>query len=232
MMRPQRLIVAIAAVLLAACAAAPPLPGVEPAGLTVWHPVLLPGKRATAYAPEVKEGRPAVAARADRSASLWRRHVRVPPSALGAVEFSWWVSDLIPGADVQQLEHADAPARVVFAFAGDTRTLSARNQAMFELARVLTGEEPPYATLMYVWDDKAPVGSVIVNARSDRIRKIVVESGPANLRQWRNYRRDLAADFKRAFGEAPGVLTGIAVMTDADNTQSRAETWYGPITLH
>jgi hypothetical protein len=232
MMEARRHLVAPAlALLLCACATAPP-PIAETAGVTVWHPVLLPGKRATDYGLEVKDGRLAVAARADRSASLWRRNVRVPPQALGAVEFSWWVQALIPGADVQQAEHADAPARVVFAFAGDAAKLSARNQAMFELARALTGEEPPYATLMYVWDDKAPVESVIVNARSDRIRKIVVESGPAHLRQWRNYRRDLAADFRRAFGEAPGMLVGIAVMTDADNTQSRAETWYGPITLH
>jgi hypothetical protein len=220
------------AALLAACTSVPAPPPPAESGMTVWHPVLLPGKRATDYALELKDGRLAVAARADRSASLWRRNVRVPPQALGAVEFSWWVQALIPGADVQQAEHADAPARVIFAFTGDSSKLSARNQAMFELARVLTGEEPPYATLMYVWDDKAPVESVIVNARSDRVRKIVVESGPAHLRQWRNYRRDLAADFRRAFGEAPGVLVGIAVMTDADNTQSRAETWYGPITLH
>ena len=45
------------------------------------------------------------------------------------------------------------------------------------LAEALTGERPPYATLVYVWDATAPVGTVIINPRSDRIRKIVVDSG-------------------------------------------------------
>jgi Protein of unknown function (DUF3047) len=83
-----------------------------------------------------------------------------------------------------------------------------------------------------VWDTKAPVGSVIIHPRSDRIRKIVVESGSSSLRTWRSYRRDLAADFRLAFGEAPGALQALALMTDGDNTQSQLATWYGEIILH
>jgi hypothetical protein len=52
------------------------------------------------------------------------------------------------------------------------------------------------------------------------------------LRQWRDHRRDLAADFRLAFGEEPGPLQSIAVMTDTDNTGSSAQAWYGAITLH
>ena len=84
---------------------------------------------------------------------------------------------------------------------------------------------------MYVWDAQAPVGTVIVNPRTDRIRKIVVDSGSHHLRRWRDHRRDLVADFKLAFGEDPGPLVSIAVMTDSDNTRSRATSWYGPVGL-
>ena len=83
--------------------------------------------------------------------------------------------------------------------------------------------------MVYVWDAKAPVGSVIIHPRSDRVRKIVVESGSAGVRQWRSYRRNLAADYKLAFGEAPGALQAMALMTDGDNTQSQLTTWYGDI---
>jgi len=102
---------------------------------------------------------------------------------------------------------------------------------MFELAQALSGEAPPYATLMYVWDAKAPIDTVIVNPRTDRIRKIVVDSGPTELKRWREHRRDVAADFRRAFGEEPGPLLALAVMTDSDNTRSRSRAWYGPVTL-
>ena len=84
---------------------------------------------------------------------------------------------------------------------------------------------------MYVWANQAPVEEVVHSSRTDRIRKLVVESGGTNLRRWRRYRRNLVADFRRAFGEAPGPLLGIALMTDADNTGSTAEAWYGAVEL-
>jgi hypothetical protein len=217
------------AALLAGCAA-PPQPVVPAAD--AWHAVPLPGKRETAYTWTSKEGRRAVAATAERSASLWRRKMVVPAQQLGEVSFSWWVPQVLAGASVADSAHEDAAVRVVFAFGGDMGKLSARNRAMYELAEALTGETPPYATLMYVWDARAEVGSVVVNARTDRVRKIVVDAGDRGLREWRDHRRDLVADFRAAFGEDPGPLQSIAVMTDTDNTGSSAQAWYGEIRLH
>jgi hypothetical protein len=100
-----------------------------------------------------------------------------------------------------------------------------------ELSHALTGEPMPYATLMYVWSNTRPVGSVIKSGRTDRIRKLVVESGRNNLNAWLDYERDIAADFEQAFGERPGALVGIGVMTDSDNTRTTAQAWYGAVTL-
>ena len=202
------------------------------AGADGWHPVLLPGKAPTRYSVTQKDGRWAVSARADSSASMWRRRVSVAPEQLGEARFSWWVESLPAGAHVADADQEDAAARVIFAFEGDLDKLTPRNRAMFDLARALTGEHPPYATLMYVWDTREPVGSVVVNPRTDRVRKIVLDSGPAELGRWRAHRRHLADDFRRAFGEEPGRLVGIAVMTDGDNTRTRSQTWYGSIELH
>ena len=225
-----RVSAALAAMLLAACqsAVSPPSAPAQ-AG---WQAVALPGKTATEYRWEQKDGRQAVAAVSDGSASMFRRNVARPAKDLGDVSFSWWVQEKPNDANVGQVDREDAAARVLFGFAGDNSKLPLRTRMMFELAEALTGEAPPYATLMYVWDASAPVGSVIVNPRSDRIRKIVVDSGPGELRRWREHRRDLAADFRLAFGEEPGALSSIALMTDSDNTRSRARSWYGPVELH
>lgn len=215
------------AALLTACASPPP-----DNTATGWHEVRLPGKASTRYQPAHKDGRDATAALSERSASLWRRHVRGTLVPVGEVSFSWWVQDLVAGANVAEQGLTDAPARVLFSFEGDTAKLPQRTRAMFELAEALTGERPPYATLVYVWDATLPVGTVIVNPRSDRVRKIVVDSGPAQLRRWRDHRRNLAADFRLAFGEEPGALASVGLMTDSDNTGSRAASWYGPIQFH
>lgn len=179
----------------------------------------------------MQDGREVVHAQADSSASMWRRALRVEPLQLDQVQFSWKVPALMDKADLTQGDTEDAPVRVVLAFEGDVDKLSMRNRMMFDLAETLTGERPPYATLMYVWDNRVPVDSIITAARSDRIRKVVVESGGRRCRNWLNYQRDVVADFRRAFGEDPGALIGVAIMTDSDNTQSQTEAFYGPIRL-
>ena len=77
---------------------------------------------------------------------------------------------------------------------------------------------------------RAP-GEVITNPRTSRIRKMVVESGTTNLGRWLDYERDVRADYIRAFGEPPGALRGVALMTDSDNTRSVTRAWYGTVRL-
>jgi hypothetical protein len=119
--------------------------------------------------------------------------------------------------------------RIVLAFDGDRSRFSTKDSMLAELTRAITGEEMPYATLMYVWSNNSAVGDVIRNPRTDRIRKIVLEAGPQSLGRWREYERDIRADYERAYGEPPGALVGVALMTDSDNTRSMAKAWYGAV---
>jgi hypothetical protein len=217
----------LVAALLAGCATTTP----PPPAAAGWQPLYLPGKPATRYSWTEKDGRPALEASSERSASIWRKRLEPAQGGVGEVRFSWWAQGLIADASVADVDREDAVARVIFGFGGDVDKLPLRTRMKFELAQALTGEAPPYATLMYVWDSQLPVGTVVINPRSDRIRKIVVDSGPAQLRRWRDHRRDLAADFRLAFGEEPGPLTSMAVMTDSDNSRASARTWYGAVEL-
>jgi hypothetical protein len=194
-----------------------------------WMHQTFPGKRATQYRYERKNGRDAVLVRAVSSASMLRQTVRIEPERLGQLRFSWMVPALISAADLAQRDTDDSPVRVVLAFEGDRARFSARDAALSELSEVLTGEPLPYATLMYVWSNRRAPGSVIINPRTSRIRKLVMESGPEHLLQWLDYERDVRADFVKAFGEAPGALLAIGIMTDTDNTRSEAQAWYGPV---
>jgi hypothetical protein len=150
---------------------------------------------------------------------------------LGKLGFSWKVPMMISGADMTQRDSDDSPVRVLLAFEGDRSRFSAKNAMLSELALALTGEPLPYATLMYVWGTHSAPESVVINPRTDRIRKLVLESGPARLGRWLDYERDIRADYEKAFGEAPGALVGIAIMTDSDNTRQKAKAWYGPVSL-
>lgn len=204
----------------------------DPAAESSWKPFVLPGKRATRYEFTNKDGRWAIEASADRSASMLRRALDLPPRALADVTWAWWVDEPLPGADLGHAERTDAPASLVFAFDGDKSRLPARERMLFELAHALSGEEPPYATLVYAWATSTPVNTVVHSPRTERVRHIVVDTGVTETRRWREHRRNLVADFVRAFGEPPGRLIGVALMTDSDNTRAKARAWYGRIDFH
>jgi hypothetical protein len=203
-----------------------------------WQHQSLPTKKQTRFSLEQRAGRWAVRADAKASASLLRQKLAYTlqedsqnSQASQMLRFSWKSERLVEEANMALREAEDSVVRVILSFEGDRSKLSAKNRMLSELALVLTGEEMPYATLMYVWCNSRPVNEVIINPRTDRIRKLVLESGKAHLGRWLDYERDIRADYIRAFGEDPGALTGIAIMTDTDNTQSQATAWYGPISL-
>jgi hypothetical protein len=237
----------VASLLLAGCAITPEPAGQDQIGTSpwalqsqfkqdgdaaTWKHHRFPGKKATSFHYARKDGRDAMAVQAESSASMLRYSVRIAPEELGNVRFSWKVPALMEQADLALRGKEDSSVRIVLAFEGDRSRFSPRDAAISELARAVTGEELPYATLMYVWCNKRPAGTVIRSTRTDRIRKLVVQSGTSGLNRWLDYERDIRADFERVFGEKPGALVGIGIMTDSDNTRSRTQAWYGPVTLH
>ena len=58
---------------------------------------------------------------------------------------------------------------------------------------------------------------------------LVVASGPSGLGAWQAVRRDIAADYRRAFGAEPGPVLGLGVMTDTDNTGAKAAGEYADL---
>ena len=66
-----------------------------------------------------------------------------------------------------------------------------------------------------------------------RTKFVVLESGQGLQGRWVTERRDVLADFHRLFGEgetAPAAR-GIGLLTDADNTNSRAIGDYGDMEM-
>lgn len=200
-------------------------------GVAPWQHQLFPGKRKNHYHYVWRDGRAAMAVSSEQSISALRKVVWQPAAELGAVRFSWRVASLIADADLQQSAKEDSPVRLVLVFEGDRSRFSVKDAMLSELARTLTGEELPYATLMYVWSNHLPVGTVVNNRRTDRIRKLVIESGAQGVNRWLDYERDIRADYERVFGEPPGALKAVAIMSDTDNTRSSVKAWYGAVTL-
>jgi len=208
------------------------MPPFDASGAGGWaHAPLSKLKRDTKYAVAKEEGRTLLKATAEDSASAFVLLARSDPSKAPVLEWSWRVPALVEKADNRDPKKEDSPARLIVGFDGDKSTLSDAEQRRLALAKSMSGRDVPFATLMYIWSNRDPVGTVIPSAHSERLRMIVVESGAGGVGTWRSYRRNLAEDYRQAFGSAPGPMLGVAVMTDTDNTNARAEALYGPIRL-
>ncbi len=171
-------------------------------------------------------------ARAAASATGLRCAVDIDPAAFGHLQFSWRVHHVPSQANVAAAEHDDCPARIIVAFAGDDTRLPLRDRLFYEQVELFTGQRLPFATLMYVWDGgEHPPESVHRNHRTARIQYLTVESGTQGAGRWLHYERDVVADYQRVFGEAPGHIVGVGVLTDADALKIDLEAWYGDITL-
>jgi hypothetical protein len=195
-----------------------------------WEPVkIAAGKKPTQYQLVDDQGTVVLQAKADAAASGLGHDVRFDLRAAPLIEWRWKTARLVDDADNSIAGKEDSPARIVLQFDGDRSKLPLRDRAFFALGDKVAGREVPYATLMYIWSNRAPVGTVIPNPNTSRVRMIAVSSGPAGVGTWQELRRNVFEDFRKAFGEDPGRLIAVGVLTDTDNTGASAETWYGDI---
>lgn len=195
-----------------------------------WEPlILLRTKKATQYRLVRKDNMTVLHARAKKSSSGLMQRVNLDPIEHPWLHWEWKTADLVKSADNTQRATEDSPVRIILGFDGDKETLPFADQVLYETAKLLTGHDFPYATLMYIWENNLPVGTVIRSSHSSRIRMIVAARGPEGVGEWRSLTRNIVEDFEMAFGEKPGKLIGVGVLTDTDNTGEHVEAWYGDI---
>lgn len=147
------------------------------------------------------------------------------------LRFKWKPSNLITSSDPRTKSGDDYVARIYVTFAFDPQRTTIREKTENTVAHVLYGETPPHAALSYVFTHKAAIGTVITSPYTQRVKKIVVDADPASIGKWKNFTRDIYDDYKRAFGEEPTRISGIAIMVDTDNTGETVSARFGDITL-
>lgn len=198
-----------------------------PAGFR--HMLLSSQKRETEYTLVDDGGRTVLRARANSSGSGIVREIRIDPRRHPLLAWQWKVTRVLDKGDLRTRAGDDYPARLYVAFDVAPESLATSERLQLSLARMMHGPEVPAASLCYVWDTKAAPGTIAPSAFTDRVRMIVVDSGPGNVGRWMQHERDVLDDFRRAFGADAPAINGVIVSTDTDNTGETAETYYGDV---
>lgn len=104
-------------------------------------------------------------------------------------------------------------------------------RTVLRIARSVSGEALPAATVCYVWDSTHPPLTQGPNPYTKRVRFISLQGRGAPLARWVNESRDVAQDFATLFADelpagAPTPrITRVLLGADSDNTASTSSGW-------
>lgn len=151
------------------------------------------------------------------SMSMMASTIEVDLSQTPVLCWRWRVSRVLQTADMTTKAGDDYAARLYLNLSVDPLSQTFGERLQLRLARAIWGDQLPDAAINYVWDNRQPVGSVMANAYTDRVKMVVMDSGPQGVGQWQAHGRDVARDIETLFnGTAHPVQ--IALAADTDNT--------------
>lgn len=163
----------------------------------------------TIYRIESEKGDHFLRARADNQAvQIGLEHI-FDPTSQPRLKWRWRVNQLPTGADERVSGKHDAAAQVYVIFDNQIRP----------------------RVVKYTWSSSLPPGTQFTSPLYDRNKGIVLRSGPAGLGRWHDEEVNFFEDYKKLFGEEPGKVQGIAILTSSDATKTIAVADYDDFVL-
>ncbi len=156
------------------------------------------------------------------------------------LQWRWRLDEPLSGgkgpADLLTKAGDDAALKVCVMFDLPLDNIPFLDRTVLRLARGISGEPLPAATLCYVWDSAGPAPRQGVNPYTRRVRFISLQGRSAPLSRWVAESRDVGQDFATLFAdelpqgaETPRndlpPVTQVVIGADSDNTASRSTGW-------
>lgn len=241
--RVGRLIALVALLpLVAAAQTLPPLTQPDGALHPGWRYVGFPKQKAqippTVIEAGQVDGQPAV--KVVTAASYGTLVHDLKDAAPARLQWRWRLDQPLSGGqaapDLRTKAGDDAALKVCVMFEHPLERVPFVERTVLRIARNVSGEPLPAATVCYVWDSGRPAGLQGANPYTRRVRYISLRGSETPAGQWVNEQRDLAQDFITLFGdelpqgvrtprgELPKVAT-VLIGADSDNTASRSSGW-------
>lgn len=220
----------------------PPLVSPESGSIhPAWRVVGLPRRHSdipiTVFQADTMDGKPALRVDTDTSYGTlvndWRGTAR-------QLRWRWRLDQPLTGGtappDLMAKSGDDAALKVCVLFDHPLDSVPFMERTLLRMARGLSGENLPAATVCYVWDSGRPATLQATNPYTQRVRFFSLQGKGAPLGQWVSQTRDVAQDYITLFAdelplgrETPLTdvpwVTSVVVGADSDNTASRSTAW-------
>lgn len=219
-----------------------PLTSQHSANTPGWRFVGLPNKpdvSVTRFELGQVEGVAGVQMRTNQSYGTWAHDWR---GTAGTLQWRWRLDQALSGgqrpADLRRKDGDDAALKVCVMFDHPLDRVPFGERTLLRVARSVTGENLPAATVCYLWDPLQAQNTTAANPYSRRVRYVVVQGTGAPTQRWLSESRDVAQDFVTLFGDempAGSTRTGVppvmavVIGADSDNTQARSSGWVAQV---
>lgn len=156
------------------------------------------------------------------------------------LRWRWRLDQALTGGtappDLMAKSGDDAALKVCVMFDHPLDSVPFMERTVLRIARSVSGEPLPAATVCYVWDSGRPATLQGTNPYTKRVRFFSLQGKGAPLGQWVAQSRDVAQDYITLFAdelplgrETPLAdvpwVTSVVVGADSDNTASRSTAW-------
>jgi hypothetical protein len=155
-------------------------------------------------------GRRALELKSENEHSTIAREIDVDLGATPVLEWAWRVITQPVGADLTKRATSDASGHVFVVWPRFPAMLRSR----------LIG---------YIWDPVIPVDTIVPSPKTSLVSFVVARSGPRGLGQWSIERHDVAADYRRIYGEPAPKPGAVALSIDTNDTRASAAARFGRI---
>lgn len=142
------------------------------------------------------------------------------------LSWRWKVTERPRGKDDRKRSEDDHAARIYLIFNAPEPNESTLKWLWRQLTPV---KSKTTHAINYIWAHSAELGKPIPNPFTGSAMMIPVNRGDEMLNAWVELERNILADYQASFGGQPPKLSAIAIMTDSDNSRSRATAFYGDI---
>jgi hypothetical protein len=152
---------------------------------------------------------------------------RLPEAEWGAraATWTWTVEQSVPPTDLSRKGGDDRNISLYFVFVPQAVAADLSGAGI----RALLGRDD-VRVIQYAWGGNNPVGGVIASPYGTPGTGVTIPLRQADTGS-HSESVDLAADYARAFGGAPGALVGLAVSGDSDDTSSVIRAALGGLVL-
>ncbi len=166
---------------------------------------------ATHYEIVAMDGDHCLKAESHGSASGLIYRIRYNPKEYPILSWRWKVDGTLPSGDAMKKDGDDYAARVYVVF---PHWIPMRTRS-----------------INYIWANRLPRGTEVPNTFYSRARMIALRSGDGEAGVWCSESRNVLEDYRRIFGDDPGTVGAIAIMTDTDNTGEIATAYYDDLQI-